>query len=356
MSERLLPHWLDGGRAAVDEALARLGAPAWRGRQLWEAWRRHSAAPEPMLSTWPAALRASFFAEFRWAWLRDARMLVDPVDATRKWVIDLCDGARIQVVMIPDEDRRTLCVSSQVGCAMGCSFCSTGDMGYTRNLGAGEIVGQFLLVDDALRAEGDRGLTNVVFMGMGEPLHNERGLYASLAWLTDPDALGLSPSRITVSTVGLPGKIERLIVETRVNLAVSLHAADPAVRGEVVPAEKGMPAQEILALLRRHRAAFQSRKLTMEYVVLNGVNDDPAQARLLARQLRGLPVRVNLIPFNPYPGGRFERPEPRRVSALQEILRQAGVPVFVRRTRGENILAACGTLNTDVDPVGKGAA
>src|SRR5690606_643990 len=132
-------------------------------------------------------------------------------------------------VMIPDDDRRTLCVSSQVGCAMACAFCSTGDMGFTRNLGAGEIVGQYLLVDGALRAEGDRGLSNIVFMGMGEPLHNERNLYVALEWLTDPRGLGLSPSRITVSTVGIPGKLERLIETTKVNLAVSLHAADPAV-------------------------------------------------------------------------------------------------------------------------------
>lgn len=356
MSERLLPHWLDGGIDAVPAALARHGAPAWRARQLWEAWQRHADSPEPRVQTWPTALREAFFGEFRWAWMSRAQMLVDQEDATRKWVIDLVDGAKIQTVMIPDDDRRTLCVSSQVGCAMACAFCSTGDMGFTRNLGAGEIVGQYLLVDSALRAEGDRGLSNIVFMGMGEPLHNERNLYVALEWLTDPRGLGLSPSRITVSTVGIPGKLERLIETTKVNLAVSLHAADPAVRGEVVPAEKGLPATELLALLKRHRSAFSSRKLTMEYVVLPEINDDLPQARLLARLLRGLPARVNLIPFNPYPGGRFAKPDPVRVAAFQETLRAAGVPAFVRRTRGENILAACGTLNTDVDPVGKGAA
>lgn len=341
------PHWLDGGRAGLAEALARLGAPAWRGKQLWQAWRRHWAVPEPQVHTWPADLRDRFFAEARWSWMHESIMRVDPEDATRKWVLELTDGRRIQAVMIPDDDRRTLCVSSQVGCAMACSFCSTGDMGFGRNLDVGEILGQVALVDDALRAEGDRGLSNIVFMGMGEPLHNETALYPALEWLTDPEAFGWSPSRITVSTVGLPGRLERLIDETRVNIAVSLHAADPAVRNEIVPAERGFSAAELVSVLRSRRHALASRKLTAELVLLDGVNDRPADAEALVRLLRGLPVRINLIPFNPYPGGRHARPPHARVLDFQRRLQRADLPVFIRRTRGENILAACGTLNTE---------
>jgi 23S rRNA (adenine2503-C2)-methyltransferase len=341
----LPPHFLDGGPERLRDRIVGLDQKAYRARQLWEAFRRNPDAPGPVVRTWPSSLTDRFFGDVRWCWHRSVVRFADP-DGTRKWEIELCDGLRIHCVMIPDADRRTLCISSQVGCAMACAFCSTGDMGYRRNLGAGEIVSQWLYVDAALCRETGRGLTQMVFMGMGEPLHNLDEVLSAIAWFTDERGCALSPSRITVSTVGVRHALERLIVESRVHVAISLHAADPAVRRAIVPAERGYPAEEIADLLRRHRNRFRQRKLTAEVVLIPGVNDRESDARALVRWAHGLPLRVNLIPFNPYPGSRFTRPSAAAVTAYQNRLRAAGISTFVRKTRGESIAAACGTLNT----------
>lgn len=341
---------MDSGIDHVRATLADAGQPSYRFTQLLQAYRQNFATDLPRIPAWPKALTESYFAERAWRPYRNVTALIDPEDATRKWIIELNDQNRIQAVMIPDEDRRTLCLSSQVGCALACSFCSTGDMGFVRQLGAGEIVGQWLLVDRALRADGDRGLSHIVFMGMGEPLANEVAVHRALAWFTsNSDGLGLSPQRITVSTV-VPrlDALERLITQTRVNVAISLHAADAEVRGRIVPAQRAVAAAAIAELLRKHRAAFRHRKLTLELVMIPGVNDRLADAKALIGWLRGLNARVNLIPFNPYPGSRFQKPDPERVLAFQDRLKRAGFATFVRRTRGERILAACGTLNTNV--------
>lgn len=340
-------HWLDLGPSGLRETMKSLGHPTYRAQQLLEAFCKQALAPDPQLSAWPAALKRDFFERFRWQWFRAVQGYIDPDDATRKWVVDLADGKQIQMVMIPDQDRRTLCISSQVGCAMACSFCSTGDMGFTRNLTAGEIVGQWLLVDAILRQGDGRGLSQTVFMGMGEPLHNEKNLRLAIDWMTQPDALGMSPTRLTVSTVGIQEPLSRLIEQTNVNIAVSLHAAEAEVRKKIVPAERGFTAEQFRRMLLQYKTLFRQRKLTFEVVVLPEVNAGDRAAKALVGFARGLPARVNLIPFNPYPGSRYKCPERGLLLSMQRILKDAGIPCFIRRTRGQNILASCGTLNNE---------
>lgn len=343
----LLPHWLDLGPSGLNHVVQHLQQPVYRARQLFEAYCKHPLAAQPQALAWPAAFKHDFFERYRWQWFNKAQGLIDPVDATRKWLVELADGKQIQMVMIPDQHRRTLCISSQVGCAMACSFCSTGDMGFIRNLTAGEIVGQWLLVDAILKQDENRGLSQTVFMGMGEPLHNEKNLRLALDWLTLPDALGVSPTRVTVSTVGIEQPLARLIEQTNVNIAVSLHAAETEVRKQIVPAERGFTAQEVRHMLLQYKKLFRQRKLTFEVVVLPNVNASDRAAKALVEFARGLPARVNLIPFNPYPGSRYQRPEHELLLAMQKIIKAAGIACFIRRTRGQNILASCGTLNNE---------
>ncbi len=347
MSKEPIPaHWMNAGAAEVVAELKSMGEPSYRARQLFEAYRKNPLSNTPAISTWPERLQNQYFDRHHWQWYSDATEFVDP-DETMKWVYTLLDGQRIQSVMIPDKDRRTLCISSQVGCAMACSFCSTGDMGFGRNLGAGEIVGQWLDVNWRLERAGHGGLTQVVFMGMGEPLHNESNVRTAIDWMTSSDqGLGISPTRITVSTVGQVAPLERLIAETQVNLAVSLHAARPDVRQQIVPAEKGVPAQQLIELMRTYRDQLRRRKLTLEVVLIPGVNMTSQDARELAETAALVSARVNLIPFNPYPGSRYDRPGHKAVLSFQKRLQDKGIPTFIRRTRGERIQAACGTLNT----------
>ncbi|RMF15722.1 MAG: 23S rRNA (adenine(2503)-C(2))-methyltransferase RlmN [Candidatus Dadabacteria bacterium] len=332
--------------AELRQWFAEHGWPGYRARQLFEAQRKYAASGEARITTWSAELCNQVFEELDWSWWQELQHWRDPEDATEKWVVTLRDGQRMQMVMIPDRDRRTLCVSSQVGCAMGCTFCSTGEMRLQRNLTGGEILGQILLVDRLLRDRGDRGLTNLVFMGMGEPLHNEYAVRTALDWIISTDGLGWSPDRVTISTVGIAAPLRRLIRESRVNLAISLHAARPDVRAGIVPAERGLPADELRALLLDEIRALRNRKLTFEVVLLAGINDSEDDARELIRYVSGLNAMVNLIPFNPWPGGRYSRPARPAVERFQRLLQDASISCFIRRTRGRNILAACGTLNT----------
>jgi len=348
-TEARKPHWLDSSETAIRQQLRAWGQPAYRLSQLRTAFRQNPGlSPDAWtVSTWPKHLRTEAAHVWRWHWAGVDDVLVDAEDATRKWVFRLADGCRIESVMIPDGRRRTLCLSSQAGCAMGCSFCATGDQGLTRNLTVGEIVGQWLYVDACLRREGEPGLSNGVFMGMGEPLHNFGNLRRALAWLTDPEGAGVSPSRLTVSTVGLREPLQALILETNVHVAVSLHAAHADVRETIVPAERGQRAQDLQHLLRTYADCFRNRrKLTIEVTLLAGVNDTVADARALADWLDGIPAHVNLIPFNPHPGARHARPQQQRIEAFQNTLTAQGTTAWIRRTRGQKIAAACGTLNT----------
>ena len=273
-------------------------------------------------------------------------------DGTRKWLLKTHDGHDFEMVFIPDADRGTLCVSSQVGCTLNCRFCHTGTMRLVRNLTSQEIVGQVMLARDALgewpsQPEG-RMLTNIVMMGMGEPLYNFDNVRDALKLVMDGDGLALSKRRITLSTSGVIPMMERAGEEIGVNLAVSLHAVTKPVRDELVPLNKKYGLEELLAACAAYPGANNARRITFEYVMLKDKNDSDADARELVRLLRKyrLPAKVNLIPFNPWPGAAYECSTPERIKAFSNIVFEAGISAPVRTPRGRDIDAACGQLKT----------
>jgi 23S rRNA (adenine2503-C2)-methyltransferase len=267
-------------------------------------------------------------------------------DGTCKWLLRADATQAFEMVYIPETDRGTLCISSQVGCALDCAFCSTAQQGFNRNLSTAEIVGQVWLANRELGFQpgGDRIVTNVVLMGMGEPLANFRNVVPALHLLLDDLGLDLSRRRVTLSTSGLVPQIYRLAAETNVALAVSLHAPDDALRSRLVPINRLHPIAELLEACWHYIDERNGRSVTFEYVMLDGVNDSPAQARAVARLLRGRPAKVNLIPFNPFPGNAFRRSGDAAIAAFRDELVRAGVITTIRRTRGEDIDAACGQL------------
>ena len=273
-------------------------------------------------------------------------------DGTRKWLLRTHDGHDFEMVFIPDADRGTLCVSSQVGCTLNCRFCHTGTMKLVRNLDAGEIVGQVMLARDALgewpsSPEG-RMLTNIVMMGMGEPLYNFDNVKQALKIVMDGDGLGLSKRRITLSTSGVVPMMARAGEEIGVNLAVSLHAVTKEVRDEIVPLNRKYGIDELLSACAAYPGANNARRITFEYVMLKDKNDSDADARELVRLLRRykLPAKVNLIPFNPWPGAPYECSSDERIKAFSNIVFEAGISAPVRTPRGRDIDAACGQLKT----------
>ena len=262
-------------------------------------------------------------------------------DGTRKYLFRTADGHYVETVYIPDGDRATLCVSSQVGCKMGCTFCMTGRQGFAASLTAAEILNQIYALPERER------LTNIVFMGQGEPLDNVDAVLRACEVLTAGWGLAWSPKRITVSSVGLRKGLERFIAESRCSLAISLHHPVPARRAEMMPAERAMGIAEIVAVLRRHKTAFESqRRLTFEYIVFGGLNDDSASADTLADLLRGLPCRVNLIRFHPIPSSPFCGTDETRLAAFRDRLCARGLTATIRASRGQDIEAACGLLST----------
>jgi 23S rRNA (adenine2503-C2)-methyltransferase len=268
--------------------------------------------------------------------------VLESQDGTRKLLLTLDDGMTIEAVLIPDEERLTLCVSTQVGCMLDCGFCLTGTMGLKRNLKPHEIVDQVLAAQDRLK-DGER-ITNLVFMGMGEPLANVDALETAVACFTNKSwGLGWSPRRITVSTAGLASRLKR-VAALGVNLAISLNATTEAQRRDLMPAASELASlRSLLAACRRYPLAL-NRRLTFEYVLLAGVNDLPSDAQRLATLLRDIQCKVNMIPFNEFPGSRFQRPRDRDILQFQAALRQAGIDAFVRKSRGRDVLGACGQL------------
>ncbi len=281
-------------------------------------------------------------------------------DGTRKWLLQADASQAFEMVFIPEPERGTLCISSQVGCALDCSFCATAQQGYNRNLTTAEIVGQVWLAARELEQEeheraaagvpereagrDERHVTNVVLMGMGEPLANFRNVVPALRILLDDFGFDLSRRRVTLSTSGLVPQIYRLAEEINVALAVSLHAPDDALRSELVPINRKHPIAELLQACWHYLDEQNGRSVTFEYVMLEDVNDSPAQARALARLLKGHPAKVNLIPFNPFPGTHYRRSPAHVIQRFRDELLQRGVLATVRRTRGEDIEAACGQL------------
>lgn len=275
-------------------------------------------------------------------------------DGTRKWLFEVAGGGAIETVYIPEPERATLCISSQVGCALNCRFCHTAQQGFQRNLSAAEIVGQLWYAVKVLKAEGnvkgfDRAITNVVFMGMGEPLLNFDNVIIAINIMLDDLAYGLSKRRVTVSTSGVVPAIDKLAELTDVALAVSLHAPNDPLRTELVPINKKYPIEELLAACKRYLKDDARRRITMEYVMLAGVNDQPSHARELARILRQVPSKVNLIPFNPFVGTHYQRSDAQTIKRFQDILMQAGLIATTRKTRGDDIDAACGQLAGQVN-------
>jgi 23S rRNA (adenine2503-C2)-methyltransferase len=267
-------------------------------------------------------------------------------DGTRKWLIDVGAGNGVETVFIPEDDRGTLCVSSQVGCALECTFCSTGRQGFNRNLSVSEIIGQLWLANKALGRDpkGDRIISNVVMMGMGEPLANFDNVVTALNIMLDDSAYGLSRRRVTVSTSGLVPAMDRLRDECPVALAVSLHAPNDALRDVIVPINKKYPLAELMAACHRYLERAPRDFVTFEYVMLDGVNDTVEHAKQLLQVVKSVPCKFNLIPFNPFPNSGYATSKPESIRRFRDVLMQAGYVVTTRKTRGEDIDAACGQL------------
>ena len=326
----------------LEDLAAALGASRYRGRQLATWIYRKGAVDLEAMSDLPKDVRARL-AETHEVALPALERATPSQDGSRKLVFRLADDRRVSAVLMPDDGRITLCLSTQVGCGYACVFCLTGTMGLDRNLTAAEIVGQLLAANALLGDEGR--VTHVVFMGMGEPLANYANLVAALRIMIDPKlGLGYSPRRLTVSTVGLVSGIDRLGREDlKVNLAISLHAATDEVRGRLMPINRSWNLDALMAAVKRYPLASRQR-VFFEYVMLEEVNDRDEDARALARLLRGVKAKVNLIPFNDWPGSSFRRPSLPRILAFQSILLDAGITTTVRWSKGEDIGAACGQL------------
>lgn len=264
-------------------------------------------------------------------------------DGTRKWLINLCDGNVIETVFIPERGRGTLCVSSQVGCALNCSFCATGKEGFGRNLSMGEIIGQLYLAVQQLR-ETDYKVTNVVMMGMGEPLLNYEPVVSAMELMLDDNAYGLSKYRVTLSTSGVVPLMKKLQQDSPVALAVSLHAANNQLRNQLVPLNKKYPLEVLIPLCRDYFPADSRRSVTFEYVMLAGVNDSQQDAQQLITLLAGISCKVNLIPFNAFPGTQYQRSSDDVVEQFRQCLCAAGINAWTRKTRGDEVDAACGQL------------
>jgi 23S rRNA (adenine2503-C2)-methyltransferase len=268
-------------------------------------------------------------------------------DGTKKWLLKLDDGNCIETVFIPEKNRGTLCISSQVGCALDCGFCSTAQQGFNRNLSSSEIISQVWVANKALgkTPKGERVITNVVFMGMGEPLLNLEQVTKSIKILLDDNAYGLSKRRVTISTAGVVPALKRLRESCDVSLAISLHAPNNELRNQLVPLNKKYPIEELIAACQYYFSGdTKMKQFTIEYVMLDHFNDQPEHARQLIKLLKQIPCKVNLIPFNPFPNTQYKRSSAKRVAIFQEILSKAGLITTTRKTRGDDIDAACGQL------------
>ena len=329
-------------QASLAGVLRELGEPAYRSRQVysWLYRKRASSVDEMTNLTKELRRRLGEAWDLRWPEVQERSL---SYDGTRKYLFRLEDGATIESVYIPEESRRTICISTQAGCPLKCVFCLTGIAGYKRNLKAWEILGQVATVME----EGPQAPLpwNVVVMGMGEPLLNYEATVTALRVLMDPEGFGVPPKKLTLSTVGILPALEKLMQEpVRPNLAISLHAPNPVLRRALMPIEQKYELPEVMAAALRYPIP-RGGLVTFEYVLLRGVNDAPAQARELVRLLGGHRVKVNLIPLNPAPDIPFAAPAPEAVDAFCRILADAHVTVSVRRPRGQDILAACGQLH-----------
>jgi 23S rRNA (adenine2503-C2)-methyltransferase len=333
-------------RNQLREAFAQMGEKPYRADQIMQWIYRRGQDDFGAMSNISKDLRTRLVQHFE---IRTPELVTEQVsvDGTRKWVLRLDGGNAIETVYIPEEGRATLCISSQVGCAMDCSFCSTAQQGFNRNLTTAEIIAQVWFAARTLGGDfqNERVISNIVFMGMGEPLANYNAVLPAIRILLDDFGFGLSKRRVTVSTSGLVPYMDRLREEVDTALAVSLHAPDDALRDEIVPINRKYPLAELLEACRRYTVGKDRKShIVYEYVMLDGVNDKPEHARKLAKLLAGMPAKVNLIPFNPFPQTRYRRSTPEAIQAFAKILRDKHIITTTRKTRGDDIDAACGQL------------
>ena len=347
-------------REQLAAEVAAIGEKPFRAKQLWH-WIYHQGATDfSCMSSIARPLQEKLAAHFV---VGRPEVAADQLssDETRKFLFKFRDAQAVETVYIPDpvEDRGAVCISSQVGCTLSCRFCHTGTQRLARNLSAAEIVGQFMAARDAYgewpspKGETPRLLSTIVLMGMGEPLYNYENVAAAMKIVMDGEGIGLSRRRITLSTSGVVPMMDRAGEELGVNLAVSLHAVRDDLRDELVPLNRKYPIAELMAACRRYPAASNARRITFEYVMLDGINDSEADARTLVRLLAGLPAKVNLIPFNPWPGSAYKTSTPNAIRKFADIVLAAGYSSPVRTPRGRDILAACGQLKSAEESIRK---
>ena len=336
-------------REEIGDRFLNLGLQKFRSGQVWH-WLYHKGATSfEEMTTLSKKVRAQLGQTFS-----IKRPMVSEkqtsADGTIKWLLQFEDGAKAETVFIPEEDRGTLCISSQVGCTLNCSFCHTGTQKLVRNLSSSELVGQILIAFDELSAwpsaQIGRPLTNIVLMGMGEPLYNLDNVIKALKIIMDNEGISISKRRITLSTSGIVPEFNRCGLETDVNLAISLHAVTDDVRDILVPINKRYPIKDLLNACREYPGVSNSRRITFEYVMLKGINDSTSDARALIKLMEGIPAKINLIPFNPWPGSPYECSEKKQIEEFAKIVLKAGYPSPVRTPRGDDILAACGQLKS----------
>lgn len=333
----------------VQQVVEAAGLEKYRAGQLWSWVYNRGVTDFAKMSNLAKPIREKMAEHFV---IDRASIDVKQVsdDGTVKWLLKWPDGQQVECVHIPESDRGTLCVSSQVGCTLTCRFCHTGTQRLVRNLEAGEIVGQVMLARDELgewpSTQDERMVSNIVMMGMGEPLYNYANVAKALKIVMDNEGIGISKRRITLSTSGVVPMIRQCGEELGVNLAISLHAVTDEVRDKIMPINRKYPIAELMQACREYPAAGNTRRITFEYVMLKDVNDSDADARALVKLLRGLPAKVNLIPFNPWPGSPFDCSDDKRIAAFAEIVNDAGYASPVRTPRGRDILAACGQLKS----------
>ncbi|WPB87644.1 23S rRNA (adenine(2503)-C(2))-methyltransferase RlmN [Sediminicoccus rosea] len=347
-------------REELAEEMAAIGEKLFRAKQLWH-WIYHQGVRDfSAMNSIAKPLQAKLAERFV---IGRPGITTEQTstDGTRKWLFQWRDGQQVETVYIPESDRGSVCISTQVGCTLSCTFCHTGTQKLVRNLGVAEIVGQFLAARDSYgewptpKGEEGRRLSNIVVMGMGEPLYNYENIARALTILMDHEGVALSRRRITLSTSGVVPMMDKCGAELGVNLAVSLHAVRDELRDVIVPLNRKYPIAELLDACRRYPGASNARRITFEYVMLRGVNDSEAEAHELVRLLRGIPAKVNLIPFNPWPGSPYQTSTPEALRKFAAIVNDAGYSSPIRRPRGRDILAACGQLKTESERAKRGA-
>jgi 23S rRNA (adenine2503-C2)-methyltransferase len=345
-----LPRDLLGmGVEELEAAIVAAGLPKFRARQLWRWVWRHGLTSFEEMSDLGKPVRQTFSDMFTLDRPAVTRRLTS-TDGTIKWLLRFPDGNEAETVYIPDKDRGTLCISSQVGCTLTCSFCHTGTQNLVRNLSVGEITGQVMLAMDELgdwpAGKPGRRLTNIVLMGMGEPLFNYDNVASAIRIIMSGEGVGVSKRRITLSTSGVVPEIASCGAELGVNLAISLHAVRDELRDELVPINRKYPLAELIEACRTYPGLSNARRITWEYVMLDGVNDSDEDCAALLKLIRGIPSKINLIPFNPWPGSPYECSSNRRIEAFAAKVLKAGYASPVRTPRGRDILAACGQLKS----------